>query len=110
MDSTSAPVPSDQDRLGGHNRIAPRRPRRLRVLRVAASCIAITALIVVSPGQLSPANLLGGLDSPRVSEAETPRPDPAMADAAKPDVWRDRPTATRLGRPGRPATAFSHYV
>jgi hypothetical protein len=72
---------------------------------VAASCAVITALIVVSPGQLSPANLLGVLESPRVSEAETPRPNPA-----KPDVWEGGPPTTRAGRPGRPAAAFSQYV
>ena len=105
MDSTSAPVPSDQDRLGGNNRIAPRRRRRLHVLRVAASCIAITALIVVSPGQLSPANVLGRLDSPRISEAE-----PQLPDLAKPDVWDASTPTTNSGLAGRPGIAFSQYV
>jgi len=107
MDSTRAPVPSDQERLGGHNRIASQRPPKLAALQALAFCIVVTTLIVVPPAQLSPANLLEGrIASPPDTEAQA-----VPAPATKPDVWGRSLGARKSGSAvRRPGTAFSQYI
>src|SRR6266540_1402865 len=108
MDSTRAPVPSDQKRLGAHNRIASQRPPRLAALQALAFCLVVTTLIVVPPAQLSPANLLEGrLAGPPDTEAQA-----VPAPSTKPDVWAGGFPEAGHKQSGvrRPGTAFSRYV
>lgn len=116
MDSTRAPVPSSGERLGGHNSRGSQRPQRLGALLGLVFCLVVTALIVVLPAQLSPANLLQGrVPPPRGIEAQAAPPpvEPQPDSPAKPDVWEsDSPGTAQPRRPssGRPATAFSQYI
>jgi len=118
MDRTRAPVPAGQKRLGGHNSIAARRPARPVTLRALLFCSVATALVVVSPAQLSPANLLedqlDGRSSREVQAvAAEPEPKAKAKGKSKPDVWASATLGTTgAGKPrkGRPAPAISRYI
>jgi hypothetical protein len=116
MDSTRAPVPSDRERLGGHNSIASHRPAKLAALLALLFCIVVTTVIVVSPVQISPTTLLGdGLEG-RATSAQAAEANPSSkmnrAPKAKPDVWGAELARTGAGttRGGRPGIAISQYI
>jgi hypothetical protein len=111
MDSTRAPVPSDQKRLGGHNSIPSRRPTKPAALWPVLFCIVVTTVIVVSPAQISPANLLeDGLHGRPVTTAQAAEASAGLR--SKPDVWESDALGGRAGgaRGDRPGIAFSQYI
>jgi hypothetical protein len=105
MDSTRAPVPSGRQRLGGHNSIASQRPHLLAALLAVFFCLAVTAVVVVSPAQPSPANVLEHRPS-------GPMAIGAMTEAdGKPDMWGGGASERHNGSGRvRPSAAFSQYV
>jgi hypothetical protein len=104
MDSTSAPVPSDSERLSGHRTSASGRPLRRAALQAAAFTAVFTTLAAVAPGQLSTANFRGRTKGDRVIEARSA--------PSKPTLWGAPRLTTDAAASwtGRPGIAFSRYV
>ena len=109
MDSTRVPVPSGRQRLGGHNSIATQRPQLLAALLAVAFCLVVTAAVVVSPAQPSPANVLEPRPG-RPTAIGAPTEAEAKAEG-KPDMWgAGTPGSLNRGGRARPSPAFSQYV
>lgn len=110
MDSTRAPVPSGQQRLGAHNFIASQRPHKLAALQALTFGVVVTVLIVVAQAQPLPAKVLEHRPAGR------PVAGAQGVLTLKPDVWGGNPSiitgtaAAIFTSGGRPGTAFSQYV